>query len=411
MEMSISFIHTADLHLGRVFTGLRDLPESIYERVVESGFYALEKLISAAIDHDVDFVLFVGDIFDSNVVSLRTYLRFQKQLERLKRHHIHALISYGNHDPLEDQPRMIRWPDNVTEFSNESVVRKAITAKSGEVVHIYGFSYMKKKVVKNKSGEYSKSGDANYHIAMLHGNVEGQTEHDPYAPFSIQQLLEKEFDYWALGHIHKHQVLASNPPIVYPGNIQGMHRKELGEKGCMLVTLSNEKQAELTFIPTAHIIWREEEIDITNVDSLDTLFVRIAQRKEQLRKKPTFVHLRFVGSGMIHEHLQSRNQLEDLLWAINEHESGEKTFVWIVDVSVHTTSEWKREELRNRPDFLGELIQTIDTYDEFDKALQPLFKNRFARAFINAFNEEEKQAILENAERILLTQFMKEQDK
>ncbi len=33
-------------------------------------------------------------------------------------------------------------------------------------------------------------------------------------------------DYWALGHIHKSQILSEEPLVAYAGNPQGLHRKE-----------------------------------------------------------------------------------------------------------------------------------------------------------------------------------------
>lgn len=408
--MSVTFIHAADLHLGRAFSGLKHLPEPIYSKVLESGFQALENLIAVAIEHNADFVLFVGDIFDSNSVSLRTYIRFREQLEKLNQHGIHVFICHGNHDPLENS-HMINWPENVTVFQDETVSNKAFTARSGEIVHIYGFSYTKKQVTENKSNEFQKNGNAHFHIAMLHGNAEGQTEHDPYAPFSVQELIDKDFDYWALGHIHKRQVLSTNPPIVYPGNIQGMNKKELGEKGCMLVTLSQNEGASLTFVPTAPIIWREAVIDITNVETWDEVIAKIETLKERLRTENTFLLIRVEGYGKIHERLQERNELDDLILTLNEHESDQETFVWIVDMLVHTTRNWDRDELLKRQDFIGELMKTIDRYADFEEALQPLFNNRRVRMFLEAFTQEEKQMLLEKAEQLLLTKLLKENDK
>lgn len=410
VQVTITFIHSADLHLGRVFTGLRHLPGNIYEHVVESGFRALEKLIDAAIEHDVDFVLFVGDVFDSNDVSLRTILRFRQQLERLKQHEIHVFISYGNHDPFTER-RYVDWPENVTVFTDEEVTSKSFTTKTGQKVNIYGFSYMTKEIFTDKSEEYIKVGDAEFHIATLHGNVDGQTDHDSYAPFSVTNLKEKDFDYWALGHIHKRQILTEEPPIVYPGNIQGMHRKELGEKGCILVTLTDGMKPAITFIPTADVIWREEVIDITDVETFNHLLDKLSERKEDFRKQNTFVHLRFVGNGKLNDQLQIAYELDDLLWAVNDGEHERFPFVWIASANVQTTGDWNREELRKREDFIGELIASIDVYEDFDEAIKPLFKNRHVRSFIHAFSEEEKQALLDRAERLLLTQFMKEYEK
>lgn len=409
--MKIKFLHAADLHLGRVFTGLRQLPEQIYDRVVDSGFRALEKLVSAAIEHDVDFVLFAGDVFDSNAVSLRTYLRLRKQLERLERHQIRAFICHGNHDPLVGGQRVIDWPKNVTVFPDETVTAVPYKTKRDQVAMIYGFSYTRREIVTDKSKEYTKKTEGDFHLAMLHGNVDGQTEHDPYAPFTVNGLLAKQFDYWALGHIHKRQILATEPPIIYPGNIQGMHRNEQGEKGCMLVTLSKAGPPEIVFIPTSEIIWHEIEIEITNVNTVDSLLDNIQSMKEQFRKQNTLLHIQFTGSGILNEQLRSANELDDLLWAVNEGEEEQQPFIWVVGVSVHTLGDWNREELEGRGDFIGELISSINTYSDFDEALALLFNNRNARMFLQSFSGEEREAILEKAESLLLTKLMKEHSK
>ena len=45
-------------------------------------------------------------------------------------------------------------------------------------------------------------------------------------------------DYWALGHIHKQEVLAENPWVVYAGSPQGINPKETGPHGCFVVEIS-----------------------------------------------------------------------------------------------------------------------------------------------------------------------------
>ena len=56
---------------------------------------------------------------------------------------------------------------------------------------------------------------------------------------SLTDLAEAAMDYWALGHIHKSQVLSEEPLVVYSGNPQGLHRKEIGPQGCYLVSVSH----------------------------------------------------------------------------------------------------------------------------------------------------------------------------
>src|SRR5690606_3752043 len=76
--------------------------------------------------------------------------------------------------------------------------------------------------------------------------------HAVYAPFKKEQLLAKNYHYWALGHIHQRQILHQDPFIVYPGNIQGRHRKEAGPKGFYDVHLEGT-ETRLEFIRSSAV--------------------------------------------------------------------------------------------------------------------------------------------------------------
>jgi exonuclease SbcD len=56
-------------------------------------------------------------------------------------------------------------------------------------------------------------------------------------PLSL--LARPEFDYVALGHVHRHQVLCQQPPVIYPGSIERVDFGEEGEeKGFILAEIS-----------------------------------------------------------------------------------------------------------------------------------------------------------------------------
>ncbi|MBR8645655.1 hypothetical protein KEH51_21545 [[Brevibacterium] frigoritolerans] len=128
---------------------------------------------------------------------------------------------------------------------------------------------------------YIKAEGADYHIGLLHGNLEGKSEHSPYAPFSLKELAAKDFDYWALGHIHKHLVVSEDPLVIYPGNIQGRNRKESGVKGCMLIEFDGDMKHH-SFIETSEVIWESETIELSAEGGFDALF---KQGKEVIERK------------------------------------------------------------------------------------------------------------------------------
>ncbi|MCK7514151.1 MAG: hypothetical protein MZV70_65825 [Desulfobacterales bacterium] len=40
--------------------------------------------------------------------------------------------------------------------------------------------------------------------------------HDLYAPCTLGGLLAKGYQYWALGHVHKREVVNASPPVIFP---------------------------------------------------------------------------------------------------------------------------------------------------------------------------------------------------
>lgn len=184
-------------------------------------------------------------------------------MEKLFQHNIPVILSYGNHDHLNGSWTRFALPSNVYELPVEtSVVQLNIR---GQQVNIYGFSYSERHVKESKIESYPIASDQHVlHIGMLHGSEFSDTTHAVYAPFTKEQLLERNYHYWALGHIHKRQLLHQNPPIVYPGNIQSRHRKEQGIKGFYDVTLS-QASVELDFIPTSAVVYNTVEVDCKNM--------------------------------------------------------------------------------------------------------------------------------------------------
>ena len=61
----------------------------------------------------------------------------------------------------------------------------------------------------------------------------------PTRPCSLDDLRAKNYDYWALGHVHAHEVVARDPTIVFPGNLQGRSIRETGAKGAVLVDVAD----------------------------------------------------------------------------------------------------------------------------------------------------------------------------
>ncbi|WP_066174228.1 metallophosphoesterase family protein [Bacillus marinisedimentorum] len=410
---SLRFIHAADLHLDSPFKGLRSLPAGLFEKMEDSTYTALKRLADTAIRERVDFVLIAGDVFDNENRSLQAQLRFNREMSRVAREGIDVYIMHGNHDHFSGTMNELSWPDNVHFFPPGKVKMLPFYKKDLLVAGLYGFSYQERAATENMTGYYRKEPGPLYHIGVLHGSEETSEGHSRYAPFKTSELVEKDFDYWALGHIHKRSRLSTHPPIIYPGNLQGRHRKESGEKGFYLVEMQGpEEAAELHFHSAQAVKWSTIDLPINGLSNVTELTGLLEEKMEETRTEGNGVLLdiRFIGDGPLHTELQEEDFLEDLASILNEGEELEDSFVWVNSWQIETVPHWNREDLAADGHFLGDLIRAIDGFEEIEETLAPLYRHKKGRKYLPRLGETEKRQLLEDAERLLLNELLKEMD-
>lgn len=399
---AIKFIHAADLHLDSPFLGLKHMPAKLFEKVRESTFTSFSNIITYAIKEKVDFILLSGDLYDEDERSLKAQLKLKKEFERLAEKDIQVYIIHGNHDHMGGKWLDLVWPENVHVFSSCKVEVKEFIKNQIPTAYIYGYSYPERAVHENITSQYNKIENPNvFHIGMLHGSAEGNKEHDVYCPFKINDLISKDFDYWALGHIHKRQVLhEAHPVIAYPGNIQGRHRKETGRKGCYLVEMEEGKVTN-TFVPTEVIRWEEIDVSINKCRNLSELIQACERSVENLKRqnKAICLTISFVDSGELATELNSQDLVEDLLDVLNEQQNDQENFVWVVKIIDRTIKP--RTSSQKLSTFYQDLENTIDSYDEFDEVIEPLKKNPLFRKYISGYTLEEQKQLLKKAEQLL----------
>jgi len=377
--------------------GLKNLPTSIHNKLKESTFIAFKKVIDTAINKKVDFIIIAGDIYDGEDRSIRAQIRFREEMLRLKENQIEVYLIHGNHDHLNGNWVQIELPDNVHVFPSMVTLKQFV--KNNASVNLYGFSYETRHVQERKIDEYERNEDANFHIGILHGNLEGSTDHRAYAPFQVKDLLAKKMDYWALGHIHKRELLETIPPIVYPGNIQGRHKKETEVKGCYYVELS-EGDAYLEFIPTSEVIWDTLKIDASTVKTFDDLYKLCRKEIDERREKS----YSFIISIEMEQLRMEESFLDsDLLEILQQDEVDSESFVWVTSIKIQENTEWLKENLLKESAFYEELFAVTQEYEAVNEAVIPLYQHPKAHRFLEELTIDEKQALAKEAEELLLT--------
>ncbi|TYU46268.1 metallophosphoesterase family protein [Listeria monocytogenes] len=392
----IQFLHMADLHLDSPFIGLSTLPQPLFSAIQESTFQSLERITTVAIKEAVDFVLIAGDIYDSEDQSVRAQARFAKEMKRLEAANIPVFMIHGNHDFIEKHKEKLALPSNVHVFSEQVEVMSHKTA-TGVSVNIYGFSYNERHIRSSRVGEYKIQGDADFHIALLHGSeVSSSEEHDVYAPFRVQEISKKGFDYWALGHIHKRQLLAESPSIYYPGNIQGRNRKESGEKGASIITLS-EASTTIDFIGTSPIIWEEAVITLPENSEINAFYRETTKLLEsyQGRSHSYFLHI------IVKMENKQKIDTNDWLQMLQEEvEITDNTFVWVHKLTTEITNQsnsqtWYESHLAGEE--IKHSFETLQDESAFYQAVEALYLESGVSRYLDDLSEVDRERLLHDA--------------
>ncbi|MEC1261705.1 DNA repair exonuclease [Bacillus swezeyi] len=398
---NLTFIHAADLHLDSPFHGISRLPERIYRRIKNSTFTSAANVFQIAIDEQADFILLAGDLFDEANRSLKAQMFLRKQFLRLQENGIHAYVIFGNHDHLGGEWTPIEWSDNVHMFSSEDVEEKSFYKDGRLQASIYGYSYPERSVFENKASEMKRTTDAPLHIGMIHGTLSGESGHDPYCPFSLQDVKNGEMDYWALGHIHKRQVIsAEHPAVIYSGNTQSRHMKETGEKGCYLVK-AREGELSFEFKAASDVLWETIDIDVSETRHLTDLINRIEDVFQSFRNKGKPVFIKAVLTGEAPHYLADGASVmtEELLDTFHEEEQEKEAFIWLAAVEDRTESGMTGIE---NDAFFQELTREINEFQEFGLILDDLKRHPVFRRYGERFSEEDLHDIRLQAEKVLL---------
>ena len=404
MQEKIKFIHSADLHLDSPFKGMSTLPDPLYQQLKTSTFTALNNLVQLAIDEAVDFVLIVGDLFDQSLRSVYAEMQFLLACEKLAEAKIPVYLSYGNHDYLKARTRTLNYPDNLHVFESDEVECKVFVKNGRPLVGIHGFSYLEQAVLGNKAIEYEPVDGVPYQIGMLHGSTGQADEHDHYAPFQLSDLRERNIDYWALGHIHKREVLGENPGIVYPGNTQGRSSKELGEKGCYLVEL-DQAETKLTFKQLGQIQFEQITIDLKSCTDLDQLYEQVTDALTRFTQQKVIVYLTLINATPQMAQNYHQGELYEIIELYNEQQEDQRKWTWIQSVKLEQERNSDESLLRLRDPFIQQLLEQFEQID-WEEAANDLWRHRHAKRFLPDLTEVEKAEIIEEAKELALYQLI-----
>lgn len=355
----MKFIHAADIHLDSPLHGLERYEGAPVDEIRRATRRAFDNLVDLAIDEEVSFVLLVGDLYDGDWKDYNTGLYFVDRMNRLREAGIRVFVVAGNHDAASQITKHLRLPENVTLFSTKHPEQVILDDLD---VAIYGQGFATRAVTEDISQAYPQGDPQLLNIGLLHTCLDGKPGHEPYAPCTVDGLRSKGYQYWALGHVHKREVISEAPWIVFPGNIQGRHARELGPKGCTLVTVEHGEIETVEHRGLDVFRWARCDLDVSSCETVDDVYeqVRVALQDESdaAEGRPVAVRLVLQGATAAHSMLlagQERWVQEYRALATGVSGVG----VWLEKVSIKTSSPAASGSGLDRDDALSGLLRSI----------------------------------------------------
>jgi len=321
----MKIIHFADLHLGVENYG-RINPQTGLSTRLEDFLRSFDEMVDYAIDEKADLVLFCGDAYKTREPTQTQQREFAKRINRLVTAGLPVFLLVGNHD----MPNAAGRATATEIFATLDVPGVTVAGRPGlhvlqtasGPVQVVALPWLRRsnllsrEEARNLTMEdvnaklqqsltdiiksYAERLDASMpaflaaHVWVTGARLGSERmmtigqEHT----LMLSSVANPAFDYVALGHIHKHQVLNETPPVVYAGSMERVDfGEEADDKGFYVVEIIEENGTRKTtyeFHPvrarrfvTVDIKLGVEELDPTGT-ILNAVKARQAETKESI---------------------------------------------------------------------------------------------------------------------------------
>ncbi len=272
----MKILHFADLHLGVESYGRIDPATGLSSRLLDF-LSTLDQVVDYALENKVDLVLFCGDAYKSREPSQTQQREFARRINRLSTNGVPIFLLVGNHD----LPNAIGRA-TTTEIFDTLTIKNVYVSNRPDIYHIptnSGTVQIASLPWLRRSALLTKDESKNLNFAQINQRlgevltniIEANTSKlDPGLPsilaahvwvsgaqvgserlmtigqehvLLLSNVAKPAFDYIALGHIHKHQILSQNPPVVYSGSLERLDfSEEEDDKGFYVVDIEPDKE-------------------------------------------------------------------------------------------------------------------------------------------------------------------------
>lgn len=330
----MKFIHIADVHLGA-----RPDAGSVYsEKRTKEIWNSLRRIIEVCNEETVDLLLIAGDLFHRQPL-----LRELKEVNYLfgLLENTQVVLIAGNHDYVKKDSyyRSFQWAENVHMILTEEVSSVEIPDLS---LAVYGCSYHTKEIPEGRYDHACPEKKQKYEILLAHGGDE------KHIPIQKNQVMSLGYDYVALGHIHKPQVIVADR-MVYAGALEPIDKNDTGPHGYVSGQMS-EQGCQIRFVPMASREYIHLEVQVHKKMTGNELRMQIAS---QIQER---------GIQNIYKVVVTGFRDPDIIFDLEDMD----TYGNIIELTDETRPAYEYEKLmdQNQDNLLGQYIKSLKDYEE-----------------------------------------------
>jgi exonuclease SbcD len=326
----MKIIHFADLHLGVENYGRVDPATGLSSRLVDF-LAAFDQLVDFALGNRVDLVLFCGDAYKTREPTQTQQREFARRIDRLSRGGVPIFLLIGNHD----MPNAVGRATATEIFHTLSVKNVYVASKpdiypvqtESGVIQVAALPWLRRSALLSREDARDLTIEQTHRmmeeaLTQMVGNLAARL--DPALPailaahvlvgdakvgrgseramaigqepaLLLGNIANPAFDYVALGHVHKRQVLSEKPPVVYAGSLERVDfGEENDDKGFYVVDIEPEsRKVEYHFHPVAtrRFLTINAAVGPADLDVTAAVLRSIVGESERLRDAIVRLHI------------------------------------------------------------------------------------------------------------------------
>jgi exonuclease SbcD len=338
----MKIVHFADTHIGVETYGGIDPATGLSTRVLDE-LRALDNVVGYAIDNRADLVIFCGDVYKNREPSQTHQREFASRVRRLSEAHIPTVIVIGNHDlpgaqgkansvdifetlnidyiHIANRPEIMKigTPSGQVQVAVFPWLRRNALLLREEVKNLSAGEVMAfaQEVMSARLAALAEAIDPAVpavlasHIAVSSAKTGTEKSmmigNDPVVMLST--VASPVYDYVALGHVHRRQVLSEAPPVVYAGSMERLDfSDEKEEKGFYVADIDTSvspRTVGYTFhpVPARRFLTLQVELDEAELDPTGKIMAMIGDNRDEIKGAVVRLKLSMPGhlSGLVRD--------------------------------------------------------------------------------------------------------------